>query len=284
MKKSLASALILGGACVLTASANAAIITLVNDTFDSGAGADTATYPRWTNTATSLVYSTVNSALKVTTGASANTQTDRVFGRNFTETTLDTNESLTLSYDFTPGSGNSIYRVGLFDLGASPFTDGSLTAASTTKNGYFTMWGSSTFGTAIRRDTVANGTGVVEVNNTNLTNNATTATFASTLVSVVYKITNTGTVAAPNISILSELHTGAGGTGSIIYTLTATQSTGAIAKFDSIFFLLGGSSETLDNVKLEYTTTASVPEPSSYAAGMGAVAALAVALRRKRRA
>lgn len=286
MKKSLASTLILGGAFALTASSHAAVTLLVNDTFTGGTGADIATYPRWSGDGVGdLSYTQPTDAFRVTYTGS--TTADRIFSRSFTETTLGAGDSLSLTFDFTPGAGNSIYRLGLFDVGtAATITDGFLgqSANSTIgKDGYYTMFGSNTFGGAVRRETVASG--AVMGGGTNLTTaplSAPTTTFAGTLVSVVFTLTNTGTSAAPVISFVSELHSGAGGTGSIIYTMSGTQSTSALNKFDNIIFYNGGTQMTLDNVKLTYTTAA-VPEPGSFAAIAGVAALGAMGLRRKRR-
>ena len=238
MKNTFSSALILTGACALLSPAYADT-NLVNDTFTGGTGADTTTYPRWSTAgATPLTYTQPTDAFTITAGASANANTDRIFSRSFTETTLGANETLTLTFDFTPGAGNAIYRFGLYDVGVSSITDGSLQTTPTTKDGYYAFYGSGQNGTVLRRETVASGTSVVEAGTTaSLGSNTTAQTFASTLVSVVLTITNTGTAGAPNISITSELHSGAGGTGSIIYSLTGSQTTGGLAKFDTIFFL-----------------------------------------------
>ena len=284
MNKSLASAILLGGACALTASSHAAVTLLVNDTFTGGTGANTTLYPRWSaDGTTDLAYSQPTDAFRVTTTGSSNA--DRSFVRSFSETTLAAGESLSLTFDFTPGAGNSIYRFALTDLGTASVTDGSLGAnAAITKDSYYTMFGSATFGAAVRRETITSGS--IMGGGTNLATaslNAPTTTFASTLVSVVFTLTNTGTNLAPVITFTSELHSGAGGTGSIIYSMTGSQSTSPLVKFDSIVFLNGGSVITLDNVKLEYTT-ATVPEPGAYAAVLGGVVIAAAGVRRRRRA
>lgn len=285
MNKSLASALILGGACALTTSLNALTINLVNDTFTGGTGADTTTYPRWSaDGITDLVYSQPTDAFRVTTTGTSNG--DRSFVRSFSEVTLGASESLSLTFDFTPGAGNSIYRFALSDFGSTTVTDGSLgTTPAITKDSYYSMFGSATFGAAVRRETIASGT--IMGGGTSLSTaplNAPTTTFATTTVSVIFTLTNTGTSVAPVISFTSELHAGSGGTGSIIYSMTGSQTTGALNKFDNIVLLNGGSVITLDNVKLDYITTASIPEPGTAAAGMGAVAALAALALRRRRA
>jgi hypothetical protein len=284
MKTTLALALLVGGSFMLTAATKVSATVLVEDTFTGGTGADTTTYPRWSTSGTPATIGAGTDTLSVTTGGSGNA--DRLFSRSFSEVTVGAGESLKLTLDFT-GNGNSLYRFGLFDLGDGvTVTDGSLASTTTTKDGYYSFYGASNAsGAVLRRETLASGTSVVMGGSTTALdsdpNNVPTTAFSGSLVSMVFTITNTGS----QISILSELYSGAGGSGSIIYSMSGTQTLAqGLNKFDTIFFINGGTSMIMDNVKLEYLTS-TIPEPGTYAVGMGGIAAMvALMIRRKRRA
>jgi hypothetical protein len=273
--------LLFGSVCALSASLNASTTVLVNDTFTSGVGADTVTYPRWSTSGTPLTIGAGTDTLTVTTGGSGNA--DRLFSRSFSEVTLGTDETIKLTLDFN-GSGNSLYRFGLYNLDDGvTVTDGSLANTTSAKDGYYSFYGASNnSGAVLRSETLTASTSVVMGGGTNLATNPRndpTTAFSGTLVSMVFTVTKTST----GIDIVSELHSGAGGTGSLIYSMTATQSlSSGFDTFDTIFLINGGTSMILDNVKLEYITASNIPEPGTYAAMMGLAMLGVVAIRRRR--
>ena len=275
-------------ALLLTASASADTSFLVNDTFTGGLNADTTAYPRWMTGANQLTYSSPSDNLAITSGA-GNGTTNNLSARLFTQTTLGVGDVLTLSYDFTSNNSTAttIYRCGLYDLGTSTVTDGSLLAGSTTKAGYYSFYDNNaasggTLAAVLRRESIASSTTTVEGSapNTLLGSTATIANIGTTTRSVVFSITNLG---GGVTSITSTLYSAAGGGGSALYSLSGTDNSG-LTTFDSLFLLTpAGTTVTYDNIQVALTTA--VPEPGTTAAlvgGFGLIAA--IGLRRKRSA
>lgn len=281
-------------ALMLTVAANADTSLLVDDTFTNGFNADTTTYPRWSSSSPALSYTSPSENLAITANGSAGT-VNLLSARVFDQTTLTAGQTLTLSYNFTSNSiaTTSIYRCGLYNLSDSTqatVTDNSLLAGATAKAGYYSFFDNN--GTAggnaavLRRENITSSVNTVESSGsgtiTLLASTATTADIGTTTRSVVFSV-SLGSGGATTIT--STLYSGAGGYingNTALYSLTQTETTGALTTFDSLFLLTpAGTIVTYDNIQVALTTA--IPEPGTTATCIGGFGLItALILRRKR--
>ena len=282
--------LTLAASLMFPAAATAGTSLLVNDTFDTNNASSYAHWQAATVSSRASVTSTGN-ALVIASPSAADGKGDNLTGRAFAETTLGVGDMLTFSYDFTSNSAgtttSNLQRVGLYDLGAT-LTDGTLGASTTSKAGYYSFFANNnTAGgnaAVLRREIIADGTSTSNTvegvaASTTIANTAAKATIDANITrSVVFSITNQGNGAT---SVTSTLYSAAGGGGTALYALSATDNSGLIT-FDSFFLLTPtNTTVTYDNIQVALTTA--IPEPGTTATCIGGFGLItALILRRKR--
>lgn len=207
---------------------------------------------------------------------------------------LAVGESLTLTFTVslsatTDAVGN--FRVGLYDSGTRLAADnfGNTNAAFTgSYAGYLavTNVGASS-NNAFRVYERGSSTSLIagSVSNYAQTGSAAGGAFKAFVANNVYTGAIVLSRTAESTMSISQSYTGlfAGDSSSSTTTATITDSSGLSTSFDTLaFYYNNTASLTFDNIKLDYTSLAAVPEPSSAAALAGLLALSAGAVRRRR--
>ena len=281
----------------LPLAAQTVTTTLLNDTFADG-DRTTQSPPssaQWLVSGTSGNMNVTGGAL-VSTSSMTNVAYFTAAG---SPVTLAAGESLTLSFSVSFSSvSNSVglFRVGLFNSGTRLANDNFQNTNAAFTGSYAGYFGAvntgATSGTNIlrvyERPNTLNTLLAGSISNYTQTGGSVGGAFKTFVAGNVYSgVLTLSRTDATTVSIFQS-YTGIFGADSSSSTVSGTVSdtSGITASFDTfgLFYNLSGQSVTLDNIKIDYTSVSSVPEPSSAAALVGALALSATALRRRRRA
>lgn len=281
-------------ALALPVSAQTVTTTLLNDTFADGERSTQAlnASAQWFSSAASSNLSVTNNAL--VTAATVQT-TLTYFTSGNSPVSLAVGESLKVAFDVSfAATGNSAagFRVGFFDSDDRVSGDSFSNSNAVFADGYAGyIGGVNTAATAnnilrlYERSGSTNliggsiGTGYTQIGSGG-------GAFKTFVAGSVYSASFTLTRTASSISaVLSYTGVFTGDSVSSTQTATIADTTAPSTIFDTLaFYNTSGGGFTLDNVAVDYTSLASVPEPASAAALFGVLALSSGALRRRRRA